>query len=68
MHYNSMCSSSVLVSTHNNSLVVYDIHTCRNSFSMVYTESDICNNSTLVGAMWPPKFAEASLDREPAAS
>ena len=28
----------------------------------------ICNNSTLVGAMWPPKFAEASLNREPAAS
>lgn len=28
----------------------------------------ICNNSTFVGAMWPPKFAEAPLDREPIAS
>ena len=34
---------------------------------MVYRESET-NNSTFVGAMWPPKFAEASLDREPTAS
>ena len=28
----------------------------------------ICNIATFVGAMWPPKFAEASLGREPATS
>lgn len=37
-------------------------------FHSVWCTEKVKLNATFVGAMWPPRFAEASLGREPATS
>ena len=60
MYYNCRHSSSVLVTNQHN------MYSGNSEFHSVWCTEKVKLNATFVGAMWPPRFAEASLGREPA--
>lgn len=62
MYYNCRHSSSVLVANQHN------MYSGNSEFHSVWCTEKVKLNATFVGAMWPPRFAEASLGREPATS
>lgn len=62
MYYNCRHSSSVLVTNQHN------MYSGNSEFHSVWCTEKVKLNATFVGAMWPPRFAEASLGREPATS
>ena len=46
----------------------HNMYSGNSEFHSVWCTEKVKLNATFVGAMWPPRFAEASLGREPATS